>query len=200
MSTAWTNATLKAAIQAHIEDTGTDFAGNLDTVIALAEDRCLKDLDFEMWYVIDTSKSTVQGTSTLDLPSGSLRVGDIFITVAGAKVPLLERTYSYCVDYAPGATQSQPKYWAPYSETAIYLAGVPDAVYPVTMKHLKRPAGIAAGPTWLGTNVGDLLFAACMISAQQAIIATEEVQGWETAYGERLVAAKQQFRHLIRRD
>jgi len=77
---------------------------------------------------------------------------------------------------------------------------VPDAAYAVTMKHLKRPAGISAGATWLGTNAGDLLFAACMVCAQQAIIATEEVQGWEATYAGRLAAALKQFRHLIRRD
>lgn len=201
MTTAFTNATLKTAIKNHVEDQGTDFDSNVDTIIALGEDRCVKDLDFEMWYVIDASKSTTQGSSLLTLPTGSLRVGDISITVAGSKVTLEQRTYSYCVDYAPGSTQVVPRYWAPYSETQIYLAGVPAAIYVVTMKHLKRPDGLATtSPSWISSYLGDMLLHACLVAAEQFGISDERIPMWKTEYERDKAAALLQFRHLRRID
>lgn len=202
MATSFTYATLKTAIQGFVEDDGSDFTSYIDTIIGLGEDKCVKDLDFEMWYVIDTSTAMVQGNNLLTLPSGSLRIGDIAYTSGSTKVPLTERTYSYCVDYAPTTTQVAPKFWAPYSETQIYIAGTPNSAYAVTMKHLKRPAGLATGntTTWLGTNLGDMLLHACLASAESFLKADERIAVWEGQYTKGKAAALQQFRNLIHRD
>lgn len=204
MATSFTYATLKTAIKNFVEDQGTDFDANVDAIIGLGEDRCVKDLDLEQWYVEDTTKTIAQGDRTLTLPTGSLRVGDIFITTSGTtKAPLIERTYSYLRDYAPGDTpQARPKFWAPFSETAIAIAPASDASYAVTMKHLKRPAGLASGntTTWLGTNLGDLLLYACLINAELYGVNDERIPAWTTEYQRALAAALVQFRNLVRRD
>lgn len=201
MSTAFTLTTLKTAIKNHVEDQGTTFDNNVATIIALGEDRCVKDLDFEMWYVVDATKTLTQGSRVLTLPDGSLRVGDIFITVSSSYAQLQERTYSYLLDYAPGSTQGQPKYWAPYSETQIAVGKVPDSAYPVTMKHLKRPDGLSTtSPSWLSSNLGDLLLDACLSRAEAFLKADERIDVWEKRYQVELAAARAQFAHLLRRE
>jgi hypothetical protein len=202
MATAFTWETLQTAIEAHLEDDGADFTDSIATIIALGEDKCVKALDFEMWYVVDATKVMSQGDPLLSLPTGSLRIGDIAYTSGSTKVPLVQRTYSYCLDYAASGAQVAPKFWAPYSETQIYLAGVPNAAYPVTMKHLKRPTGLSASntTTWLSTNLGDLLLYGCLSAAEAFLLADERVPLWESKYGKELEATLRQFRSLVHRD
>ena len=203
MSTAFTYATLVTALEAFVEeDSGDEFDDNIGTIIGLGEDMLVKDLDLEMWYVIDTSKTLTQGGRVLTLPTGSLRVGDIFYTSGSSKLPLEERTYSYCVDYAPTDTEATPKYWAPYSATQIHIAPAPDSAYAVTMKHLTRPAGLSASntTTWLGTNLGDVLLNACLVAGAEFLKQNETLNQYGKLYERGLKAAKVQFADLMRRD
>lgn len=202
MSTAFTWLTLQTAIEEHVVDDTSDFTDSIATIIGLGEDKCVKDLDFEMWYAIDTSKATVQGSNLLTLPSGTLKVGDIYYTSSGVKVPLLERTYSYCMDYDRAGAQVAPKYWAPYTETQIIVAGTPNAVYAVTQKNLARPVGLSVSVTtsWLSTNLGDMLLHACLSSAEAFLGADERIGVWEGKYQQNRAAALKQFANLVRRN
>lgn len=202
MSTAFTYTTLKTAIKNHVEDQGTDFDSNIDTLIGLGEDRCLKDMDLEIWYAVDATIAIAQASPLVTLPTGCLRVGDFFYTSGTTRVFLEQRTYPYCVDYSPSTTaQSSPKYWAPYSETQVFLAGIPNASVTGTMKFLKRPNGIvSASATWLGTNAGDLLLCACLIASERFGMADERIPVWTAEYGTLLTSARNQFRHLWRQE
>ncbi len=203
MSIAWTYTTLKTALKNHCEDQGTEFANNLDTIIQLGEEDALKALDLEIFKDTGTI-SVVAGTREVTKPSGYLKADSIYLNSATVSF-LKERTYEYCLDYAPTpATQGTPKFYAELNTTQLYVVPTPNAAAAsagLKSRFLKRPTSIVSAETsWLGSNAGDLLFACCMTAAERFIIGWEEANQWK-AERERLLAdALVQFAHLRTRE
>lgn len=198
----FTYATLKAALISFTEDVGTEFDAALDTIIPLGEDRVLRDLDLTIFDVVETG--TLQAASPLTVkPTGCLVTRDIIYTaVSGARVPLTQRDYSYAADYWPDAsiTTALPRYFAEYSPTQWFIAGTPSTGLAFSARFLKRPTGLsgANATSWMGTNVGDLLFHACMLSAMEFLKMDARLQVAGQEYADRLRAAKLEFSELIR--
>ena len=193
--------TLKAAIKAHCEDSGTNFDTHVDTIIQLGEQRLLKDLPIG---IVDTTGnvSITAGSQVATKVSGTIATRELFYTSGGTRVVLLPRTHSFCLEFCKNTTQAAPKYFAEdYSETEYFLSPNPNVTVTASAKVTKRPASIVtATTTFFGTNVGDLLLAACMIAGERFNLGWEEGKNWETEYNTLLKAARNDFRHLIRRD
>ena len=205
MSVAFTLATLKTLIQNHVEDDGTDFTDNLDKLIQIGEDWCLKVLQLEIFKA--TANITVtQGQRTITKPTGYLSADSLYLRTA--TVSFLEpRTFEYCLDYAPAsASEGTPKYFAEYSTTEIYIVPTPNAAAAaagLASRHLKRPSSLVTDTsgTWLSNNVGDLLFNACMAAVDKFNVSDERVNTvWVPERDRLLVLAREDFKDLISRD
>lgn len=205
MASLYTYTTLKAALLAFTEEPSIDvYATDIDKIIPLAEDKVLRDLDLEIFDV--SSIGTFTGSNAyLTKPTGIVALRTLHYTDASGNFQLLEpRSWAVCKDYWPqeATTTATPKYFAEFSDTQWFIAGTPASGLAVTSRYIKRPAGLSStnATTWLGTNVGDLLFYACLIGSEQYLKADDRVAGWQTEYTERLAAAKAELQSETRKD
>lgn len=202
MSSSYTLAQLKTDIKNFIEDQGTDFDSSVNNLIKLAEDKCLIDLDLDIFDATDSvALSTLSQTASL--PSGFLKIRSMFYKSGTRRYFLEPRTYEYLVDYwSDTATGSAPLYWAPYTSSTIYLAPPPDAAYTATARGIKRPNSVVTDTSgsWLSLNCGSLLLKACLVVSEQFNISDERINGWKTEYAEDLALRRVEFRHLLHKD
>lgn len=204
MATSYTYTTLTAALIDMVEDQGAAYDAYLDTIIPLAEDRVLKDLNLELFDVTATSTFGV-ASQWLAKPSDLLVLRSIHYTDGSGNFQQLEpRTYEYCKDYWPNAstTTSTPKYVAEYSDDNWLVAGTPASGLTVTIRYNQRPAGMTSGnpTTWLGTHVGDLLFFACLMLSEMYLKGDERIAMWKQEYAERLAASRRELKADKRSD
>lgn len=205
MATSFTYAQLKAALEEWTEENDTDFTANVDLILNMGEDRCLRELDLS---IFDTTSenivSTVNGTATVAKPSGFLVARDLWYYVAGERVFLERRTRSYMMDYAPNPTTTgAPLYFDDgYNSADILLAPTPGAIYVMGANYVKRPDALSGShtTTWLSMNAGDLLFHSCVLEAIKFIQQFADLEIWQAHYDRALAAARHEFRDLIRKD
>lgn len=204
MSSSFTYTTLKAALVSFTEDQGTEFASAVDTIIPLGEDQALRDLDLELFDVTATTAFSA-ATATLTKPAGFLALRTLHYTDADSKEQLLlSKSWEFVKDYWPtvATTTASPKYFADYSETQWVIAGTPSGTNAVTVRYVKRPTGLSASnaTTWLGTNVGDLLFYACLAVSEQFLKADNRAGLWKQEYASRLTGARRELKLEKRMD
>lgn len=205
MASAYTYATLKAALLAFVEETETDnYAEDIDKIIPLAEDRLLRDLDLELFDLGYTGHFTANN-AYLTKPTGLITLRTIHYTDASGNVQLLEpRSWAVCKDYWPkeSTTTATPKYFSEYSDTSWFIAGTPASALVATIRCIIRPLGLSSGntTTWLSDRVGDLLFYACLVGSEQYLKADERIVTWKTEYSERLQAARFELKPETRAD
>lgn len=203
MATSYTLDTLKSDLEAFLGNYDSDFeTTNLPQLIKVAEDKCLLDLNVTLFDVTG-NVAIEQSTATATLPPDWIRLLTLEITVSGARQQLEQRTYDYCRDYWPSTTaEDVPLYWAPYTDTAIYLAPTPNAAYTAAGRGVMRPGSLVDNEegTWLSKYCGSLLLHACLVVTEQFEIADERIEMWKKEYAEDLDARRLELRHLIRHD
>jgi len=199
MSSSFTLATLKASIQAHVEDVGTKLAASLSELIQLGEDRVLRDLPLMIFDGRDVVNIT-QGAQTATKPTGAIVTMELYYVSAGVTYFLKKRTESFCKAYAPNTTEAAPKYFADdYAETTYFIAPNPNLTVVGEALFTKRPTSIVTdtGGTWLSKNIGDVLLHACLISTAKFNIADERLEMWRSEYKNLLASAKMTLKDLL---
>jgi len=204
MATSYTYATLVAALQDTVEDDGADFLGALPNIIALAEDRVLRDLNVELFDVSATSTFGV-ASPWMAKPADMVGLRTMHFTDALGNFNLLEpKSWEFVKDYWPNVvtTTPTPKYYAEYSDSNWFIAGTPVAASVVTIRYIKRPAGLTAlnPTTWLSAHVGDLLFYGSLIASEQFLKADNRIPVWMQEYAMRLNAARRELKFEERND
>ena len=202
MATSYTLAALKTSIKDFLEDQGTDFSGSLDDLIKLAEDKCITDLDLD---IFDATGSVTLSTSTqtATIPTDFIKIRSMFYTSGTTRTFMEPRTYEYLVDYWPNtATTGTSLYWAPYTTTTVYVAPPPSSTLTATARGIKRPNSVVTDTTgsWLSLYCGSLLQKACLVVAEQFNIVDERIPMWKAEYAEDLAARRIEFRHLLHKD
>jgi hypothetical protein len=170
MSIQYTYTSLVAALQTYAEDDDPDFVAAIPDMIGKAELRVLRDLDlelFEQWLQVTVSASNRNVTKPADV----IEVNELFIrdpaTLKWIDCP--RRSFEYCIMYAPTeSVTAVPAFYSEFDEDDIYVVPTPDQSYSGGNARIRatiRPTGLASGNqnTWLGDNMGDILFAAAMI-------------------------------------
>jgi len=189
MSITYTYATLTAVIKSYAADTDADFVANIDDMIAKAETRILRDLDlelFEAWSLVTVSS----GTRNVVKPTDTIAVNDLWIRNPASKrwVEVPRRSFEYCLLYAPvEATVGAPAFYSEFDEDDIYVVPTPDQSYAggnARVRATIRPTGLSSSNTtsWLGTNLADLLFHACMIEAQNFLKNPKKIEEAASMY------------------
>lgn len=172
MSLTYTYAQLTAAIKTWAEDTDANYVAQIDDFIAKSETRILRDLDLELFEV--WSSVTISNASrTVPKPTNTVAVNDLFVRSPSEQkwVEIPRRSYEYCIMFAPTESATGfPVYYAELDGTNIYVVPTPDQGYASGNARVRatiRPTGLSSSNTtsWLGDNVADLLFNACMIEA-----------------------------------
>lgn len=193
MAISFTYATLKQALIDMEEEVGTDFSSFIDTIIPLAENKVLRDLDLE---IFDISAASTFGASSpwLAKPTDMVALRSMHFTDATGNFNLIEpRSYEFCKDYWPNdtTTTATPKYAAEFSDSNWLIAGTPSSGLVVTVRYIHRPAGLTSTnqTTWLGTHVGDLLYFACLVVSEQFLKADSRTALWKQDYIDRLRGA-----------
>ena len=203
MPTTFTYASLTTALKNHIENQGTAFSTELDTIIGLGELKLLRDLDLEIFDSTDTGTFTAS-SQLVTKPTGYVAGRSLHITVSGVTSQLFLRTYEYLIDYWPttATTTTSPKYYAELNDTQWFVAGTPASGYSFTARFMKRPSGLsgAVTTTWLSTYAADALFYACLAASEEYLKADERVALWKNEYAEKLFAARNEFRRMRRSD
>ena len=203
MATAFTLATLETAIKNHIENQGSGFDGNVDTLIKLGEDRVLKDLDLE---IFDTTASVTlsQDVATITKPANIIAERTVWYTNGSSdRVVLRKRTYEFIQDYWPTPTDTgEPKFYCELTSTTWGVAPTPNANRTGQARYIIRPASIVTDTsgTWISLNFGDLLLRACLVMAEAFEKADDRIPVWKTEYAELLALAKREARALLRQD
>lgn len=203
MSLTYTYTSLRTAVIAFTEDTGTEFAANLDDCIGRAEIRLLRDLDLELFDI--TTTGTMTGASPfITKPAGYLGYRSFYLGSTGSRSIIEEKSYDYILEYWPDATATTatPKYFCEYSDTQFMVGGTPSGNLPYTLRFMKRPDGLSGSTstTWLSTYTPDALFHATMLEAELFLKADDRAQLWEGRYKDALSRAKREIRRATRDD
>ncbi len=201
----FTYTTLKAALVAMVEDTGTEYAAYLDTLIPLAEDKVLRDLDLTLFDTVATGNFT-SGNPLLAKPTGFLALRSLhYVNASTNMVELLPRSWSFLKDYWPNnaTTTATPKYFAEFLNAgtpAWHIAGTPASALAYSVEYVKRPEGLDAdtATTWLSTNVGDLLLYAALMCSEEYLKADARIATWQNDYVTRLGGARLELKDSLR--
>ena len=204
MALSFTYASLKTALQAFTEDTGSEFETALDTIIPLAETRLVKDLDLEIFDVTYAGVLTA-GSPLVEKPLDMVALRTFHYTDAtGNFQPLEPKTWEFAKDYWPKAstTTANPKYYVEYNSTDWYLAGTPSVNSDYTVRYIKRPDGLSLSTptTWLSEKTPDVLFYACLVTAEQFLKADSRAPLWAAEYAKLLRSARIELMRTDRND
>lgn len=200
MSTAFNLASLTTAIYGFVEEIdGSDLSEHINTVIQLAEDRCIKDLDLEIFTTTSTGVAFVAGTPEITKPATLLVEKNVFYTKNGSVKYLFKRDLSWLRDYWPvSSAQGTPKYYAELSETQWVVAPAPDDTSLWQANMISRPVSLVTDSdgTFLSTNAGNLLLYACLLTSEQFGVADERIPVWKDTYAEALLTTRVELRSI----
>jgi hypothetical protein len=152
---AFTYTTLKTAIQDYTQNTETTFDSQLARFILNAEERILKECQFDVFRK-SVQGSVASSNKFLAKPTDFLAQNSLSVVNSSSNEFLLYKQVTMLQDYTPNpATTGVPKYYADWDDTSFLLAPTPDSNYTMELHYFYRPTSIttsADGTSWLGTN------------------------------------------------
>ena len=206
MSAAWTYDTLFAALQTWPAKASSAYQADLPKLIGLAELRVVKDLNLEIFDLVDDTIVVSAHSRNVPKPvdllvSRTLMLNDGSDSTHQFK-HLKRRSYDFCVMYAPDiSAEAEPEYFCELSDSEWMVVPTPAVSGVATSRYIARPAGLSTGvqTTWLGTFVPDALFTACLMEAEHYLKADDRYADMmKKYYGELLPPARLEIRELIR--
>ena len=155
-----TSYVTQMATMAVVSETDPAFVTILPQMIAYAELRMYRDLDFLFTSTVTSAYSLTAGSRTLNVdantfPAGTLVVPEQINVLVGSndpdlatRVPLLPTTKEF-LDAVYGssltANRGQPKYFCPFDDYLFYVGPFPDQNYTVEIVGTYRPQSL--GPS-----------------------------------------------------
>jgi hypothetical protein len=165
---AWTETTLKEAIQSYVEVEDEDnLVANLDTIIKQAEDRILKNVQIPDFRKSVTGTVTV-GDQYLSIPSDFLSPYSISIDNGGYEFLLFKEVNYIRQVYPSPSDRGTPRFYSIWDDNFFLLGPTPDIVYNMELHYFYRPPSIVDsvdGTSWIGTNAESTLLAACLLES-----------------------------------
>ncbi len=206
---AFTYNELIAEIQTTAEDTSAEFVAEMPTIVSAGETRLYGDLNFEIFDRTRTDVLTINVNEQPVKPATWQGTRSIWLEPVGggARTYLQRRTVEYCQDFQPdpAVNRAQPIYYAELSETEYFMVPSPDVAYPVRIREIGREAALLLTAsnqnTWLGDNLGDLLYYAAMIQAEIYLKSDAvDIDKWKQLYSETLPIRRGVLRRQLRGD
>lgn len=184
---------LVEALQSWPEDDASEYLDVIPRLIALGEIRLVVDLNLEIFDQTHRDIVVTGNNRLVPKPEGTITTRFIRVVVGGRSYPVDRRAQDWCESFAPDdAVLGQPRYYYEASETHWGFAKTPNQNMTAIAKVVVRPVGLSeANPnTWLGDNVGDLLFCCCLMEAEQWIKADDRYADMKTKYYEELLPTR----------
>lgn len=161
-------ADLVQRLENWIENTGTEFEGEITGFIENGEARCYREIDLEVLRKYATA-SINSGSALLIKPS------DIFIPrfltiidTNNTRWPVLPKDVSFISEFWPDRTSlGRPQFYSNWDYNNFLMAPTPDAGYVAELAYTHRPDPISSTntETWLSTHAPDYLLYACLVEA-----------------------------------
>lgn len=197
----FTYTELTSALESWPVESSPEYVEDLDRIIQLGELDLVKKLNIELFDGIDTSAVVTSGSRNITKPDDLITTRELWLITAGTRTPLLKRSYSWCMNYAPNPTTDTgtPSYFAELDESTWYVVKTPTASATVEAHGVIRPESIVdADSTWLGNHCGELLFMASLCAAERYLKADDRFTDMKTDYDEALNVWKLENRNLLR--
>ena len=215
MGLTFTYPTLVQAIQQYtlegVSLTNTDFSAFLPTIINIAEERIIRDLNLNI-FDIEESGYLSATNPYLAIPDGylgirSFRVATDFITY----VPLKRVDITWLENYWRNVNNvSLPLYFSVFGNNdgigsgSFRFAPTPDLNYPYILRFIQRPATMSANnpETWLGDHAADCLLYACLAESMAYLredIPAEQgmTQMFENKYAREMIKLREELSDQI---
>jgi len=117
---------------------------------------------------------------------------NLWVVYSSATKAMVKRSFDFIQNYL-GAAAGRPYYFADHGQSEWLIAPAADAnATAVKRRYVQRPPSIVvAQNTWIGDNVGQLLFTACLMEAEQWLKVDDRYADMKTKYyGELLPNAR----------
>ncbi len=186
-----TYATLVTALEFYLQRLDANFVSEIPLFIMLGQRRVARELKI-LGNKVFIEGSLAVGAVFLAKPADWLNSSDFYI---GSNVPpavgfhtwapLKQRSYGYCIQYWPDATQTtQPKYIADYTYNSWYVAPTPDLAYPYRFSYYQLPSLIAENQqtNWLTENAPDVLLYAALLETASYLQDDDRIPTWQKYY------------------
>ena len=169
-----------------------DLAARIPEFISLCEARFNRTLRLRAMETLDTSVSTVAGTSTIALPTGYVQMRDFHLTTS----PLTQLQYltpEMMVRLNAGSQSGKPLTYTIIGNN-IRLGPTPDVVYTTSMLYYKTfdPLSGGAPTNWVITNAPDVYLYGTLLEAEPFLMNDARVQLWATALTESINTLQEQ--------
>ncbi len=177
----YTQDTLKAALTLWNRNSAPEFVTTLPEIIQRGELALSRAIDFDPEHSDNDTTTTASATEVFK-PADLLNEDSLWITVAGARTPLVKRSRDFCkyITRTPGT----PQYYCEMDETRWEVAPPALDAYLITVTGGYELSSIMDGDgtttTYFSTKLPDLLYLACSIEA------TGFIKFWERQ--DRLIA------------
>lgn len=199
---AMTYTQLKANIQDTVENSFTD--DQLAMFTGLAEQNIFNTVQLPVLRKVSTSIATVDGTTTITLPTDFLYpLSFAVINASSEYVYLLNKDVDFMREAYPVVnTKGLPAHYALLSDTEVLLGPTPDAAYTTELHYGYYPESIVtAGTSWLGDEFETALFNACLIEAARFLKSEQDIVAmYENMYAASLKLLDNLGRGKLRQD
>jgi hypothetical protein len=200
---SFTYDSLKAAVTAVAEDSGTEFDSYFDTALLITQEKMVKDLD-NFGLVIHAATCVSAGDYFITKPSGARAIKSLhYINASSEHVPLLLVTDEFIKDYWPVRTSTgTPKYYAPWDNNTVVIAPTPVSLLDYEMSYVVLPTAISSSmqTNWFTDFAGDALFYGVMVEMCFFARNKEMLSLWKSRYDEAIGALRNESRRHRRDD
>jgi hypothetical protein len=151
---------------------------DVDRFITNAEERIFNMVRLPFLRKTDTSITTVNGTSTITLPTDFLAPFSVAIVSSGTYTYLLNKDPDFIREAYPViATTGVPAHYAFVNDTTLIMGPTPGAAYSVVLNYFYMPSSLTVDTsgTWLSDNFFSALLAACLVEAAIFMKSTEDI-------------------------
>lgn len=200
-----TYSSLKNDIQVWAENTGTDFTNQLDTFIDNTQQKLSREID-PTGFNQNVTSSTSIGDRFITLPSAiePMLLNYLNIIDSDSNRVFLEiKPLEYLQEYWPDSSLTgQPRYFANFDDTTLYLAPTPDAVYTMELGYQGRinPLSNTNTTNWYTENASDALLYGCLSEANLFTKNMEDYNIYKQKYVESVAAINNEARRNRRTD
>jgi hypothetical protein len=163
---SYTKASLKAALTSWNRNSAPEFVTELDDIIKRGELALMRAIDYDP-EISQNDTATAANTSEVFKPEELLHETELWITVSGARTPLLKRSRAWVKMHSQ--TVGTPLYFCELDETRWEVGPPALDAYLIEVVGQYAPESITDGDdgttSYFSTKMPDLLYIACAIEA-----------------------------------
>lgn len=185
-----TYALLLQDIQTYTERSDAPFVAQMPRFVMLAENRIsseVRGLGFLRFALGDIKQSN----PIVQKPIRWRETASMQLVVGGTRVPLFQRSLSYCRAFSPSNTiTAQPQYYADYDYAHFFIAPTPDQNYAFELAYHEKPTPLSEAnqTNWTTQYAPQLLLYATLLEAQPFLKLGARTQEFQQLYMQAVAA------------